>query len=43
LLIEPGLDLEQVGLMIGGTILVIVAAAAFPALRAAHAEIEELL
>ncbi|MBV8187512.1 MAG: ABC transporter permease [Alphaproteobacteria bacterium] len=41
--LEPSLGLEQVGGMIGGTILVILAAAAFPALRAAHTEIEELL
>jgi putative ABC transport system permease protein len=43
LLIEPHLGIDQAGILIGGTILVAVAAASFPALRASHTQIEELL
>lgn len=43
LLLEPHLAVDQAGILIGGTILVAVAAASFPALRASHTQIEELL
>ncbi len=43
LLLEPHLGIDQAGILIGGTILVAVAAASFPALRASHTQIEELL
>jgi putative ABC transport system permease protein len=43
LLLQPEPGLFEIGLMIGGTILVTILAAAFPALRAMRAEIEELL
>jgi putative ABC transport system permease protein len=43
LLLQPQIGVDQIALVIGGTILVTIVAAAFPALRASHAEIEELL
>jgi ABC-type lipoprotein release transport system permease subunit len=43
LLLQPEPGLDEIGLMIGGTILVTILAAAFPALRAMRADIEELL
>ncbi len=43
LLLQPHIGLDQIAQVIGGTILVTIVAAAFPALRASHAEIEELL
>jgi putative ABC transport system permease protein len=43
LLLEPHLGVDQAAILIGGTILVAVAAASFPALRASHTQIEELL
>lgn len=43
LLLQPELAPSDIALMIGGTILVTLAAAAVPAVRAMHAEIEELL
>jgi putative ABC transport system permease protein len=43
LLLEPHLGVDQVAILLGGTILVAVAAASFPALRASHTQMEELL
>jgi putative ABC transport system permease protein len=43
LTLRPELDVEQIALVLGGTILVVLASAAFPALRATHTQIEELL
>ncbi|MCW5737762.1 MAG: FtsX-like permease family protein [Enhydrobacter sp.] len=43
LVLQPELDVEQIAWVLAGTIIVILAAAAFPALRAMHTEIEELL
>lgn len=43
LVLHPELDVEQIAWVLAGTILVILAAAAFPALRAMHTQIEELL
>ncbi len=43
LLLEPHLGIDRIAAILGGTILVAVAAASFPALRAMHTQIEELL
>jgi putative ABC transport system permease protein len=43
LLLQPELDTTEIALMIGGTILVTILAAAFPAFRAMNADMEELL
>lgn len=43
LLLELQVKILEIALVVGGTILVAALAAAFPALRAAHTEIEELL
>jgi putative ABC transport system permease protein len=43
LLLQPQIGIDQIALVIGGTILVTIVAAAFPAMRAAHTQIEELL
>jgi len=43
LLLQPAFDIDQIAWLIGGTIFVTIVAAAFPALRAIHADMEELL
>jgi len=43
LLLQPQLDTAQIAAVIGGAILVTIVAAALPALRAMHTDIEELL
>jgi putative ABC transport system permease protein len=43
LLLQPQIGIDQIALVIGGTLLVTIVAAAFPAVRAAHTQIEELL
>lgn len=43
LLLEPELGFDRIALVFGGTILVTIVAAAFPALRAIRTQIEELL
>ena len=43
LLVEPHISLDQIGLIIAGTLFAALLAAVFPALRASHTEIEELL
>ncbi len=43
LLVQPRLEPDQIAMLLGGTILVTILAAAFPALRATHTQIEELL
>lgn len=43
LLLEPELALSDAALLVGGAVVVTLVAAAFPALRAIHADIEELL
>ena len=43
LLLQPQLGIVEIVAVIGGTILVTIVAAALPALRAMHTDIEELL
>jgi ABC-type antimicrobial peptide transport system permease subunit len=43
LLLQPRFGFDEIALVLGGAFLVAALAAAFPALRASHTQIEELL